>query len=235
MMMNNSTIAQSPFLSSQLRFERVQNAYNEKWNDLKIELNNQGFDDTFELCINAYKNEGKLEIWLKKLDETKFKFFKTYDFCAHSGTLGPKVIEGDLQTPEGFYEINIFNPESSYHLSLGVNYPNNVDLKRTGKKNKPGGDIYVHGDCFTVGCIPLTDEKIKEVYLLAVHAKSNGQEKIFINIFPFKMNKNNMNILSEKYPQHLKFWQTLQKGYLAFEENKFLPKITQVNGEYILN
>ena len=216
-----STTSQNNFLLNQLKFERVKNAYKEKWDDLNKELIKQGITGTFELCINCYKSERNLEIWLKKSKKTPFKLFKTYEFSANSGILGPKAMEGDLQIPEGFYQINVFNPESSYHLSLGINYPNSVDLARTGRANKPGGDIYIHGGNFTVGCIPLSDDKIKEVYLLAVFAKNGGQIAVPVNIFPFKMNEKNMENYSQKFPQHFSFWQTLQKGYLAFEKNKF--------------
>ncbi len=229
-----SAITQNNFLQNQLKFERFKQAYDEKWDNLKKELVSQGFEDIFELCINAYKNEGKLEVWLKKPYQRKFKLFRTYDFCAHSGTLGPKVIEGDLQTPEGFYKINVFNPKSIYHLSLGVDYPNSVDLARTGIANKPGGDIYIHGNCVTVGCIPLTDDKIKEVYLLAVFAKNDSQNTMPVNIFPFKMDERNMENYSRKFPQHVEFWQSLQKGYLAFEKNNFLPIITPIKGKYVI-
>lgn len=234
LMTSISAIAQNNFLQSQLKFERVKQAYDEKWNSLKKNLVTEGYNDNYELCINAYKSEEKLEVWLKKPSEAKFRLFKIYDFCEHSGTLGPKVMEGDLQTPEGFYQINIFNPESSYHLSLGIDYPNNVDLTRTGPANKPGGDIYIHGNCVTVGCIPLTDEKIKEVYLLAIFAKNGGQNTMPVNIFPFKMDEPNMKNYSQKFPQHVAFWQTLKQGYLAFEQNKFLPKINPIKGKYVI-
>ena len=105
---------------------------------------------------------------------------------------------------------------------------------RTGALDNPGSDIYIHGGCFTVGCIPLTDDKIKEVYLLAVIAKNCGQNNIPVNIFPFKMNERNMKIYSEKFPEQLEFWQSLQKGYLAFENKKTLPKIARVYGNYII-
>ncbi len=164
-----TTNAQAQTLASnQLTFERVKIAYDEKWSGLREELQTRKISHSPFMVINAYKAEGKLEIWLKNDDDKVYQLFKTYDFCAHSGTLGPKVIEGDGQTPEGFYYINVFNPMSNFHLSLGVNYPNSVDYARTGKDRKPGSDIYIHGNCVTVGCIPLTDEKIKEVYLLAM-------------------------------------------------------------------
>ncbi len=232
--MTSPIFAQNSLLQNQLKFERVKNAYDQKWAELREELSKQKYGHVYELFIAAYKSEGKLEIWLKKPNQQQYSLFRSYDFCEHSGTLGPKLIEGDGQTPEGFYTINVFNPESSFHLSLGVDYPNSVDLARTGKDKKPGGDIYIHGNCVTVGCIPLTDEKIKEVYLLTLFAKGGGQKEIPVYIFPFKMTDGNLKKYSEKFPQHTAFWETLQMAYKKFAQNKTLPNITQVKGTYVV-
>ncbi|WP_231427127.1 murein L,D-transpeptidase family protein [Pedobacter sp. Leaf250] len=226
--------AQNNFKATQMKFERVEKAYAEKWETLQKFIKAAGYGNDFSMLINAYKAEGKLEIWLKSKTAKNYSLFRTYDFCAHSGTLGPKVIEGDGQTPEGFYYINVFNPMSNFHLSLGVNYPNTVDLARTGKNRKTGGDIYIHGNCVTVGCIPLTDEKIKEVYVLGVEARNSGQDKIPINIYPFKMTDGNMKRYVTQFPAQLSFWKTLQPGYLAFEKNKKLAEIKEVKGNYLV-
>jgi murein L,D-transpeptidase YafK len=222
-LMNFTTSAQKNFKQDQLKFERVKTAYDLKWPSLEKELQKAGFGSGFEMIVQAYKAEGKLEIWLKTAKQDKFNLFKTYDACAKSGTLGPKVIEGDLQTPEGFYKINVFNPLSTYHLSLGIDYPNAVDKARTGKDRKTGGDIYIHGDCVTVGCIPLTDDKIREVYVLAVEARNSGQKDIPVYIFPFKMTKANMSKYAKQFPQHADFWSVLKQGYDIF--NAFRDKI----------
>jgi len=226
--------AQNNFKTTQSKFERVEKAYDEKWETLQKFIRAADFSSDYSMLINAYKAEGKLEVWLKDNSDEQYKLFRTYDFCAHSGTLGPKVIEGDGQTPEGFYYINVFNPMSSFHLSLGVNYPNSVDLARTGKYKKPGNDIYIHGNCVTVGCIPLTDEKIKEVYILAVEARNSGQKKIPVNIYPFKMTDGNMKKYLKQFPTQLAFWKTLQLGYLAFEKDKNAIKFKEAKGKYVV-
>ncbi|MFC4196916.1 murein L,D-transpeptidase family protein [Pedobacter jamesrossensis] len=226
--------AQNNFKATQIKFERVEKAYKEKWKTLQKFVKADGFGNDFSMLVNAYKAEGKLEIWLKNNSDKKYKLFRTYDFCAHSGKLGPKVIEGDGQTPEGFYYINVFNPMSNFHLSLGVNYPNSVDLARTGKDRKPGSDIYIHGNCVTVGCIPLTDEKIKEVYILGVEARNSGQEKIPVNIYPFKMTEGNLKKYGPQFPSQVSFWKTLQPAYLNFEKHKNLADIKEVKGKYIV-
>lgn len=106
-----------------------------------------------------------------------FRLIKDYQICSLSGELGPKRQQGDLQVPEGFYWIDRFNPASNFYLSLGINYPNQFD-RILGKSGELGGDIFIHGGCVTIGCIPITDDKIKELYLIAVEAKSNGQDGV---------------------------------------------------------
>jgi murein L,D-transpeptidase YafK len=231
--MTISVYAQSDFKTEQLTFDRVKTAYDEKWDGLQAELKSAGINKPFKLYIAAYKSEGQLELWLKTNEQKAYKLFKTYQFCAHSGTLGPKVKEGDLQTPEGYYYISVFNPKSNFHLSLGLNYPNQVDAARSGKE-KPGGDIYIHGNCVTVGCIPLTDDKIKEVYVLAIEAKHNGQDQIPVHIFPFKMTDEKVKKYALQYPKQATFWQNLQPGYLYFEKHNTLPIIDQVKGNYVI-
>lgn len=218
----------------QLQFERVKNAYDEKWTSLREVLSKFSIGHSPLMLINAYKAEKTLEVWMKNPRDKFYQLVKVYESCASSGTLGPKVMEGDKQTPEGFYYINVLNPMSNYHLSLGINYPNNVDLERTGKYNNPGGDIYIHGSCETIGCIPLTDDKIKELYLLAIFSTDLKSKKIPVNIYPFKMTDKNMKKYSLQFPTHLAFWKTLQPGYLAFEKNKISAEIKEVKGRYIV-
>ncbi|TCC87140.1 L,D-transpeptidase family protein [Pedobacter hiemivivus] len=224
--------AQSEFKTKQLSFERVKTAYTEKWTNLQKELTQAGIKGAFKLYLAAYKSEGKLELWLQSGKEKTYKLFKTYNFCAHSGMLGPKIKEGDLQTPEGFYSINVFNPESKFHLSLGVDYPNEIDTQRSGQE-KPGGDIYIHGNCVTVGCIPLTDEKIKEVYVLAVEAKNAGQLQIPVHVFPFKMTQQNLNKYLVQFPAQKAFWKNLQPGYAYFERHNVPPNILMQKDKYL--
>ncbi len=226
--------AQMTFKLRQMGFDRVKKAYQSKWKSLNKELNDEGFGNDFKLIIVAYKAEKKLEIWLKSARSENYKLFKTYDHCNTSGTLGPKAIEGDLQTPEGFYHISVFNPMSKFHLSLGINYPNKVDEERTGKNRKTGGEIYIHGNCVTVGCIPLGNEKIKEVYILAVEAKDSGQKEIPMYIFPFRMTDKNLEKYRKEFPQQVEFWKTLKIGYDCFEKNKTLLRASEVNGKYVI-
>lgn len=232
LMMATTTNAQLDFKKNQLTFPRVRDAYNSNWVNFQAQLKAANLKTGFQLYFAAYKSEGILEIWAKNKQDSQYKLFKTYSFCKHSGTLGPKVQEGDYQTPEGIYYINVFNPSSNFLLSLGLNYPNDVDLARSGNK-KPGNDIYIHGNCVTVGCIPITDEKIKEVYVLAVEAKNSGQEQIPVHVFPFKMTKANLDKYVVQFPQHKAFWSSIQPAYQYFEKHKSLPQYTEKDGKYM--
>ena len=181
----------------------------------------------------------KLELWAATTPEDSFKLITNYKFCTSSGSLGPKRQQGDYQIPEGFYYIDRFNPASNFYLSLGLNYPNTSD-RILGKKGKLGGDIFIHGNCVTIGCIPITDDKIKELYIIAVKTKSNGQQEIPVHIFPYnftnsKTREHICNIAS--YKNYLSFWDNLEKGHRFFEEKRKLPeaKVNSRNGHYIIN
>lgn len=229
-MANAQTLTQN-----QLKFERVKNAYDEKWASLREVCSKFSIGHSPLMLINAYKAGKTLEVWMKNPGDKFYQLVKVYEFCASSGVLGPKVMEGDKQTPEGFYYINVLNPMSNYHLSLGINYPNAVDAERTGKHNNPGGDIYIHGSCETIGCIPLTDDKIKELYLLAIFSTDLKSKKIPVNIYPFKMTDGNMKKYVAQFPTQAAFWKNLQLGYLAFEKNRNSADIKEVKERYLIS
>jgi murein L,D-transpeptidase YafK len=216
------------FKSTQQKAGRVKSAYSEKWPELQTELTKKQVNvNGFEMLIQVFKLEKKVELWLRSKSEKEFKIFKTYDICYYSGELGPKRKQGDGQVPEGFYNIAVFNPYSNYHLSLGINYPNSSD--RIFGKSNPGGDIMIHGNCVSIGCIPITDTYIKEVYVLAVEARNAGQSTIPVYIFPSRMDENGMKYLNQHYSgkdELLAFWKNIKTGYDLFEKNKQILKIT---------
>lgn len=224
------------FKATQLKNSRVKVAYDEKENTVKEYFSKKGLSyDGFNLFIRAFKQEEKLEVWIKDKNKDAYSLLVVYDFCSSSGTLGPKRKEGDLQIPEGFYQLNHFNPQSNFYLSLGVSYPNASD-KILSDHQHPGGAIYIHGNCVTIGCIPITDNKIKELYVLAVEARNNGQLTIPIHIFPAHLNNAGLkNLKVEHGSEHEKFWDNLKPIYEDFEETKKLKKITVgKSGLYVL-
>ncbi len=217
-------VTSQTFKATQQKAARVKSAYSEKWDGLKMDLAKKGINENFELFLRVFKADKVVEVWLKPKAEKEYKLFKTYAICASSGELGPKRMQGDGQVPEGFYSIAVFNPYSSYYLSLGVSYPNASD-KIIGKGNL-GGDIMIHGNCVTIGCMPLTDMYIKEVYILAVEARNNGQQTIQVHIFPTKMDEKGMAFLVKENAKHTDFWKNLKTGYDFFEQKQQLPKVS---------
>lgn len=222
------------FKTEQLKNARVKTAYNEKEDRVRSLLKNKGIS-TVHIFIQAFKKEQVVELWAKNNADIKFMKITQYDFCETSGELGPKRQQGDWQIPEGFYHIDRFNPWSSFYLSLGINYPNASD-RVLGYRQNLGGDIFIHGDCVTIGCIPITDDNIKELYVFAVEAKDNGQDKIPVYIFPDRLTDENIQKLNEEHQTNNKligFWANLKEGYDYFESKKILPKVAVSNdGKY---
>lgn len=162
---------------------------NNVWNRLEQNLNLAGYkmDYPHKIIIVAIKEEQKLQVYSN--DYNGIKFIKEYPFTAFSGKLGPKLKEGDRQIPEGIYYVEYLNPNSSYYLSIKINYPNEFDKSKTKFSNykKMGGDIFIHGKSATIGCIPIGDKAIEEVFLLTEKAMNN---KIKVIISPRDFRKN---------------------------------------------
>lgn len=225
------------FFEQQLKFPRVQAANREKGKAVSDLLASKSINtSSFDLFLRAFKKEQKLEVWAKNKSDDTFTLIKTYEFCATTGVLGPKRRSGDRQIPEGFYEVDLFNPQSQYLLSFRINYPNKSDLVFADKLN-PGDNIFIHGHCVTIGCIPIGDENIQELYLLAAKAKSAGG-KINVHIFPTIMNDQNYKAINNEFGTDaslLAFWSWLKPGFDAFENSKKLPSVViEESGKYII-
>jgi murein L,D-transpeptidase YafK len=179
--------------------------------------------------MRIFKMEGGLEVWIQK--NGKFELFKTYPICSYSGYPGPKLYEGDWQSPEGFYTVSArqMNPNSQYHLSFNVGYPNAFDKAR----KRTGSCIMVHGGCSSRGCFAMGNEHMEEIYLLAHSALSRGQKFFSLHIFPFQMTSHNM--VQFKSSPWINFWKNLQQGYNAFEMSHQVPLITADKGKYVVN
>jgi murein L,D-transpeptidase YafK len=229
------TLQQTDFKLEQLKYSRVRTAYTEKesilkkqYQDLKQDLYNQ------QVLIRIFKQEKQVEIWSKNSISKSFIHIKTWDICTASGNLGPKRRQGDNQVPEGVYYIDRFNPNSNFYLSLGINYPNASD-RILSDKTSPGGDIFMHGACVSIGCVALTDDIIKELYLICIEARQHGQHHIPVHIFPFKMTDYNVKAFSRTFPEHINFWNNLQSIFTYWEENHNLPEVrVTTKGNYLI-
>lgn len=213
------------FKSEQLKNKKVKEAYDSKWEQLQKQMKALNLNpDEFDIYLRAFKQEAIVEVWMKNKTESKYKLFKTYDICASSGSLGPKRREGDGQVPEGFYQIDLFNPNSNYYISMRINYPNTSDMILKDGKNA-GGAIMIHGECVTIGCLPMTNDKIKELYVLCVEVK-NRNKVINIDVFPMKLTQENLKTLETTYSKtKISFWNTLKPRFDYFENNRMLSKV----------
>ncbi len=232
--------AQYSFVDEQKASFKIAGVFNNKEQVLQKEFEAKGLQWPAKFVyIRSFKYDSQLEVWVKNNAKDKYKLFKTYKVCMQSGTMGPKRLQGDYQVPEGFYYINEFNPRSAYHLSLGLNYPNASD-RILSDSLRPGGAIYIHGSCVSVGCIPVTDDEIEELYILSSYAKSNGEDFIPVHIYPFRYNQRRsieyFKTIAKNNPSLQKFAMELKKAFDKFEETKQLPLILiDRKGDYVID
>ena len=133
------------------------------------------------MMIRVYKESSELEVW-KRTRSGRYALLKTYPICKWSGTLGPKIKQGDYQSPEGFYDVTpaLLNPQSSYHLSFNTGFPNKFDQAHA----RTGTYLMIHGDCLSVGCYAMTDDGIKEIYALARETFRGGNAAFQLQLLP---------------------------------------------------
>ena len=192
-------------------------------------LGQKGMSAKAAMFVRIFKEESELEVW-KQRDDGHFYHFKTYPICTWSGNLGPKRVEGDYQSPEGFYAVgrSQLNPNSRYHLSFNVGYPNAYDKAFGGT----GAALMVHGNCKSAGCYAMTDALIEEIFVLARESFDGGQEKFPLHIYPFRMTAAKMK--AHKGSTWDPFWKQLKQGYDYFEATKTAPEIAVCNKRYVV-
>ena len=182
------------------------------------------------ILVRVFKEEAELEVW--KQDTTgRFQILKTYPICRWSGDLGPKLREGDRQTPEGFYRVTpeLMNPHSSYYLAMNIGYPNSFDKAN----NRDGSLIMIHGDCWSVGCHAMTDEQISEIYSLARESFLGGRPSFQVQAYPFRLTP--ANLARHRSNPNLAFWKMLKIGNDHFEATHLEPKVDVCNRVYVFD
>lgn len=196
---------------------------------LRQDFQKQGFRWGAKVFIRIIKEKQNLEVWVQQ--NNRYQLFRNYKICKFSGALGPKTKEGDNQAPEGFYEVrpNQMNPNSSYHLSFNLGYPNAYDRAHA----YTGSALMVHGNCVSIGCYAMTDEKIEEIYALMQMAFEDGQRVVQVHCFPFDMTDE--KLAQYKGNRHFDFWQNLKEGYETFERRHTPPRVNVRSGKYVFN
>lgn len=175
--------------------------------------------------VRIFKQEGQLELWLKR--DGRYALYRTYPVCKWSGQLGPKLKQGDYQSPEGFYSVSArqLNPHSHYHLAFNVGFPNAFDRQN----GRTGGAVMVHGDCKSVGCFAMTDKGIDEIYRFVAAAINAGQREVPVHIFPFRLTDaalakettgdwTTLWSAPSRHQTWSAFWRNLKDGYDLFEQ-----------------
>lgn len=233
-------ISQNNFVSTPRVSARASSILNKVEDSLKSEFKKKNLIwPPVEMYVRSFKFDRQLEVWVKSNVSEPFVLFKLYKVCTQSGSMGPKRMEGDFQVPEGFYYINEFNPNSNYHLALGLNYPNSSD-RILSNAARPGNNIYIHGNCVSTGCIPITDIPMEEVYTLASIVKLQGeQEFIPVHVFPVRYNeKKSMDYLNNNTssnPYLKEFSNSLKAVYDKFELSKEIPVVLiSKSGGYVI-
>ncbi|MFN0217735.1 MAG: murein L,D-transpeptidase family protein [Hyphomicrobium sp.] len=178
------------------------------------------------IVLRVFKAESELEVWKEK--DGAFVLFATYPICHWSGSLGPKLREGDKQTPEGYYTLT---RQQTRHVgrwprSLDIGFPNVLDqsLARTGSL------ILVHGGCSSVGCFAMTNPVMDEIHQLTTAAIAAGQDHVPVHVFPFRMTEKNMTANAQS--PWASFWANLKEGYDLFEKTKRPPVVGICDGRY---
>jgi hypothetical protein len=174
-----------------------------------------------EMLWRVFKEELVLEVWASDTGKGPHTLVATYQICRGSGIPGPKRQEGDLQVPEGFYTIDYFNNTSAYYLSMRISYPNSSDaiLGR-----RPLGDsIMVHGDCVSIGCVAMSDERIQELWVMA--RRMNRSDRVVqAHLFPGRDLDKFIAQASKDGDATLEtFWTNIKEGLVMFETSRKLP------------
>jgi murein L,D-transpeptidase YafK len=180
------------------------------------------------IFLRIFKLESELEIWMEK--DGRYQKFATYPICLWSGRLGPKLREGDRQSPEGFYAVtkDELNPNSRWHRSFSLGFPNAFDRAQ----GRTGSFIMVHGGCQSVGCFAMTNNVVEEIWELVTSALDQGQLAFSVQVFPFRMTEK--NLAARKGDRWSGFWADLKKGYDSFERTRLPPMVSVCDDRYVI-
>jgi len=215
-----------------MNFTRVREAYADKEKTVLKNLDKHSISrDSLRIYLRAFKAEKIIELWAKNASDSVFVPVREFPICDISGYAGPKRRYRDLQVPEGFYHISGLNPYSKYYLSMQINYPNASDSIR-GVHGHLGNYIFIHGQCVSSGCIAITNDRIKELFVYCIEAYNSGQKEINLTIFPAKLDNSIYSGLTSRYitdNDKISLWADLKKSYDLFNKTKVPPTVKFLN------
>lgn len=176
--------------------------------------------------IRIFKRDSELELWMQRGD--RFVHFETYPICYWSGRLGPKLAQGDAQSPEGLYTVarGQLNPNSQYYRSFDLAFPNAFDRAH----GRTGAHLMVHGDCVSRGCYAMTDAVMGEIWKIVTAALSGGQPRFAVHVFPFRPTAWRLDLYRDR--RWADFWAQLGPAYAEFERTRVPPKVSVCNRRY---
>ena len=180
------------------------------------------------IMIRIFKLESQLEVWMHT--GTRFELFAAYPICNWSGTLGPKLAEGDKQSPEGLYAIGArqLHRSGRWRRSLNIGFPNTFDRTH----GRSGSYVLVHGGCTSEGCYAMTDPAMDEIFQLSEAALGGGQKRIHVHAFPFRMTAD--NLAAYAHSEWSVFWWNLKEAYDLFERTRVPPSVSVCNNRYVV-
>lgn len=173
-----------------------------------------------QVTLLTFKKERKIELWARNKPDEDWQYIKAYDLTAFSGKAGPKLKYHDGQIPEGSYDIVMLNPFSSWQLSMLINYPNNFDKQHAeiDGRDDLGGDIYIHGNKLSVGCLAIGDKPIDELFVLVAQV---GPKNAHVIIAPNDLRKNKPITNLKRQPEWVpELYGELKKELEPFDCNK---------------
>lgn len=181
------------------------------------------------IMIRIFKSEAELELWMRV--GGRFELLAVYPICNWAGTLGPKLSEGDKQSPEGLYSIGRrqLHRSARWRRSLDLGYPNAFDRGHA----RTGSYVLLHGGCTSTGCFAMTDPVIDEIFHLSRAALRRGQRRIQVHVFPFRMTETNLAAHADSYWQG--FWTNLKEAYDLFESTRLPPSVRVCNRRYVVS
>ncbi|MEO6027792.1 MAG: L,D-transpeptidase family protein [Candidatus Binatia bacterium] len=175
----------------------------------------------------AFKDERRLEIWARTDDASGaagvWMPIDARPILAASGGPGPKLRQGDRQVPEGLYRLVAFNPNSRFHLSMKLDYPNAFDLAAADVDGRMelGGDIFIHGDDRSIGCIAMGDPGIEDLFVLVADV---GLERARMIVAPRDPRAGGKLVAAPGLPFTVELYRQIEAGLAAFSLGPCLPE-----------